>query len=118
MGGMPDDLWQSVWLTVGLAAITTVILLVVGTPLAWWLARSKAWWTAAIATVIALPLVLPPTVLGFYPLLTLGPNGPGGLIASLLGGRTLAFTFEGLVIGSARARDRRPLPSLRESPVA
>ncbi len=100
MGGLPPDLWQSVWLTIELAAITTVILLVVATPLAWWLARSKAWWTEAIATVIALPLVLPPTVLGFYLLVTLGPNGPGGLIASLWGGRTLAFTFEGLVVGS------------------
>jgi len=100
MGGLPPDLWQSVWLTIELAAVTTVILLVVSTPLAWWLARSKAWWTEAIATVIALPLVLPPTVLGFYLLVTLGPNGPGGWIASLWGGRTLAFTFEGLVIGS------------------
>lgn len=100
MGGLPPDLWQSVWLTIELAAMTTVTLLVVGTPLAWWLARSKAWWTEAIATVIALPLVLPPTVLGFYLLVTLGPNGPGGWIASLWGGRTLAFTFEGLVIGS------------------
>jgi molybdate transport system permease protein len=100
MDGLPPELWQSVWLTIELAAITTVILLVVATPLAWWLARSKAWWTEAIATVIALPLVLPPTVLGFYLLVTLGPNGPGGWIASLWGGRTLAFTFEGLVIGS------------------
>ncbi len=100
MDGLPPDLWQSVWLTIELAAVTTVILLVVSTPLAWWLARSKAWWTEAIATVIALPLVLPPTVLGFYLLVTLGPNGPGGWIASLWGGRTLAFTFEGLVIGS------------------
>lgn len=100
MSGLPPDLWQSVRLTVELAAITTIILLVVATPLAWWLARSKAWWTEAIATVIALPLVLPPTVLGFYLLVTLGPNGPGGWIASLWGGRTLAFTFEGLVIGS------------------
>ena len=100
MGGLPPDLWQSVWLTIELAAITTIILLVVATPLAWWLARSKAWWTEAIATVIALPLVLPPTVLGFYLLVTLGPNGPGGWIASLWDGRTLAFTFEGLVIGS------------------
>ena len=100
MGSLPPDLWQSVWLTIELAAITTVILLVVGTPLAWWLARSKAWWTEAVATVIALPLVLPPTVLGFYLLVTLGPNGPGGLIASLWGGRTLAFTFEGLIVGS------------------
>jgi molybdate transport system permease protein len=100
MGGLPPDLWQSVRLTIELAAITTVILLVIATPLAWWLARSKAWWAEAIAAVIALPLVLPPTVLGFYLLVTLGPNGPGGWIASLWGGRTLAFTFEGLVIGS------------------
>ena len=100
MSGLPPELWQSVWLTVELAAITTVILLAVATPLAWWLARSKAWWAEAIAAVIALPLVLPPTVLGFYLLVTLGPNGPGGSIAGLWGGRTLAFTFEGLVIGS------------------
>jgi molybdate transport system permease protein len=100
MGELSADLWQSVWLTIELAAITTVILLVVGTPLAWRLARSKAWWAEAIATVVALPLVLPPTVLGFYLLVSLGPNGPGGWIASLWGGRTLAFTFEGLVIGS------------------
>ncbi|MGO8910755.1 MAG: molybdate ABC transporter permease subunit [Bradyrhizobium sp.] len=100
MGGLPSELWQSVWLTIELAVVTTVILLAVGTPLAWWLARSKAWWKEAVATVVALPLVLPPTVLGFYLLVTLGPNGPGGLIASLWGGRTLAFTFEGLVVGS------------------
>jgi len=100
MGGLPADLWHAVWLTIELASITTVILLVIGTPIAWWLARSKAWWTEAIAAVIALPLVLPPTVLGFYLLVTLGPNGPGGLIAGLWGGRTLAFTFEGLVFGS------------------
>ena len=100
MSSLPDDLWQSVRLTIELAVITTVILLVVATPLAWWLARSKAWWAEAIAAVIALPLVLPPTVLGFYLLVTLGPNGPGGWIAGLWGGRTLAFTFEGLVVGS------------------
>jgi molybdate transport system permease protein len=100
MGGLPPDLWQSIWLTIELATITTIILLVIATPLAWWLARSKAWWTEAIAAVIALPLVLPPTVLGFYLLVTLGPDGPGGSIASLWGGRTLAFTFEGLVVGS------------------
>jgi molybdate transport system permease protein len=100
MGSLPADLWQAVWLTIELASITTAILLVIGTPIAWWLARSKAWWTEAIAAVIALPLVMPPTVLGFYLLVTLGPNGPGGWIASLWGGRTLAFTFEGLVAGS------------------
>jgi molybdate transport system permease protein len=88
------------WLTVKLAAVTTVILLIVGTPVAWWLARSQARWKEAVATIVAMPLVLPPTVLGFYLLLMLGPNGPGGWIASLYGARTLAFTFTGLVIGS------------------
>jgi molybdate transport system permease protein len=72
----------------------------VGTPIAWWLARSKSRWKEAVAAVVALPLVLPPTVLGFYLLIGLGPNGPGGLIAGIFGLRTLAFTFEGLVIGS------------------
>jgi len=100
MSGLPDDLWQSVRLTIALAVVTTIILLVVATPLGWWLARSKAWWAEAIAAVIALPLVLPPTVLGFYLLVTLGPNGPGGWVAGLWGERTLAFTFEGLVVGS------------------
>ncbi len=100
MGGFSADVWQSARLTIELAAVTTVILLLVGTPLAWWLARSKAWWKEAIATIVALPLVLPPTVLGFYLLVALGPDGPGGLIAGLWGGRSLAFTFEGLVVGS------------------
>jgi molybdate transport system permease protein len=100
MNGLSADIWQPVRLTVELAAITTIILLIVGTPIAWWLARSKAWWKEAVATVVALPLVLPPTVLGFYLLVVLGPDGPGGALASLWGARTLAFTFEGLVIGS------------------
>jgi molybdate transport system permease protein len=100
MEGLPPDLWTIVRLTVELAAITTVLLLLFGTPVAWWLARSRAWWKEGVATFVALPLVLPPTVLGFYLLVALGPNGPGGLIAGLGGGRTLAFTFEGLVIGS------------------
>lgn len=87
-------------LTLELATITTGILLILGTPLAWWLARSRSRWTEAVAAVVAMPLVLPPTVLGFYLLIALGPNGPGGWIAGLWGGRTLAFTFTGLVIGS------------------
>ncbi|MBZ8132873.1 molybdate ABC transporter permease subunit [Afifella sp. IM 167] len=91
---------SAIRLTVELAAITTAILLFIGTPIAWWLARSRAWWKEAVATVVALPLVLPPTVLGFYLLVALGPSGPGGALAGLWGGRTLAFTFEGLVIGS------------------
>jgi len=100
MTALPADIWQPVRLTVELAAITTVILLIVGTPIAWWLARSRARWKEAVATLVAMPLVLPPTVLGFYLLLLLGPSGPGGALASLWGARTLAFTFEGLVIGS------------------
>ena len=95
-----EDLWSPIRLTLALASITTFLLLMVGTPIAWWLARSKAPWKEAVATVLALPLVLPPTVLGFYLLLALGPNGPGGWIGGLFGLRTLAFTFEALVIGS------------------
>ena len=100
MDGLPPDIWQPVRLTALLAAVTTLLLIAVGTPVAWWLARSKAWWKEGVAAVVALPLVLPPTVLGFYMLLMLGPNGPGGALAGLWGARTLAFTFEGLVIGS------------------
>lgn len=100
MDGLPPDIWQPVRLTIELAAVTTLLLMVVGTPVAWWLARSRAWWKEGVATVVALPLVLPPTVLGFYLLVLLGPNGPGGALAGLWGARTLAFTFEGLVIGS------------------
>ncbi|MBF0374661.1 MAG: molybdate ABC transporter permease subunit [Alphaproteobacteria bacterium] len=92
--------WQPIWLTLKLAAVTTVILLIIGTPIAWWLARSTAWWKEGVAAVVALPLVLPPTVLGFYLLLALGPYGPGGWLAGLWGERSLAFTFSGLVIGS------------------
>jgi molybdate transport system permease protein len=99
-----DSLWaeirQPVLLTLELAALTTALLLVLGTPLAWWLARSRAWWKEGVATVVAMPLVLPPTVLGFYLLVLLGPQGPGGWLAGLWGARTLAFTFGGLVIGS------------------
>jgi molybdate transport system permease protein len=100
MSGLAPETWTAIRLTIELAALTTMVLLVIGTPIAWWLARSRAWWKEPIATVIALPLVLPPTVLGFYLLLALGPDGPGGIIAGLWNERTLAFTFEGLVIGS------------------
>ncbi len=99
---MPDftELWPPIRLTLELASLTTILLLIVGTPIAWWLARSQARWKEAVAAIVAMPLVLPPTVLGFYLLIFLGPNGPGGWIAELFGGRSLAFTFEGLVIGS------------------
>jgi molybdate transport system permease protein len=94
------DMLQPVVLTIELASVTTLVLLALGTPLAWWLARSRAWWREAIAAVVALPIVLPPTVLGFYLLIVLGPHGPGGALARLWGAPTLAFTFGGLVIGS------------------
>ena len=97
------NLWPPVRLTLELASITTLTLLVVATPLAWWLARSKARAKEIVATIVSLPLVLPPTVLGFYILIALGPDGPGGWLASLWGANTLAFTFTGLVIGSVVA---------------
>ncbi|WP_193177005.1 molybdate ABC transporter permease subunit [Oricola nitratireducens] len=100
MQGLSPEIWTAVRLTIELATLTTAILLVVGTPVAWWLARSHAWWKEGVAAIVALPLVLPPTVLGFYLLVALGPSGPGGVLAGLWGARTLAFTFEGLVIGS------------------
>jgi molybdate transport system permease protein len=95
-----QHLWSPVRLTLQLASVTTLFLLVLATPLAWWLARSKARWKEVVATIVSLPMVLPATVLGFYILILLGPEGPGGSIAGLWGGRTLAFTFTGLVIGS------------------
>ncbi|KYK43533.1 molybdenum ABC transporter permease [Bradyrhizobium liaoningense] len=94
------EILQSVALTIELASVTTVILLVVGVPLAWWLARSKTLLSKVAATMIALPLVLPPTALGFCVLVLLGPSGPGGVLASLWGEGTLAFTFAGIVVGS------------------
>ncbi len=87
-------------ITLKLAALTTLILLVIGTPLAWWLARSRWRFKFMVEAVVALPLVLPPTVLGFYLLIALGPHGPVGGLMEALGGRPLAFTFAGLVIGS------------------
>lgn len=95
-----DDLTALV-LTLRLALVTTLILLVVGTPLAWWLARSKWRGKFIIEAMVALPLVLPPTVLGFYLLLMLGSNGPIGSLMQSLGAEPLAFSFSGLVIGSA-----------------
>jgi molybdate transport system permease protein len=92
--------WQAVWLTVRLAAATTIVLLAVGVPIAWWLARSRAPWRPVVEAVIALPLVLPPTVLGFYLLLAMGPEGPLGILwAGATGGR-LVFSFEGLLVAS------------------
>lgn len=94
------ELWQPIQLTLKLAGLTTVLLLIIGTPVAWWLARTTSPLKEVVATVVALPLVLPPTVLGFYLLIALGPDGLGGLFGGLMGVRTFAFTFEGLVFGS------------------
>ncbi|AKH21677.1 molybdate ABC transporter permease subunit [Sedimenticola thiotaurini] len=92
--------WLTIWLTIKLATITTLVLLLLGTPLAWWLAVSRARWRELIGTLVALPLVLPPSVLGFYLLLMLGPQGPVGQFTQALGLGTLPFTFPGLVVGS------------------
>ncbi len=92
--------WQPFLLSLKLAAVTTVILLIVGTPLAWWLSRARAWYREPINAIVALPLVLPPTVIGFYLLLMLGPEGPVGRLTDGLGLGTLPFTFAGLVVAS------------------
>jgi molybdate transport system permease protein len=86
--------------TLKLATVTTILLLALATPVAWWLARSRSWWKEVIAAVVALPLILPPTVLGFYLLTALSPSSPLMAPLQAFGVRTLAFTFEGLVIGS------------------
>ncbi|MCK0163409.1 molybdate ABC transporter permease subunit [Marinobacter sp. S6332] len=95
-----DIYWEPVWLTLKLAGLTTVVLLMVGTPIAWWLARSTHWVRQPIAAIVALPLVLPPTVLGFYLLVLMGPKGMVGQLTEQLGLGLLPFTFEGLVIAS------------------
>lgn len=92
--------WQAIGLTLKLASITTLILLLIATPLAWWLSQTRHWTKQPIAAVVALPLVLPPTVLGFYLLITLGADGVVGRLTQQLGLGTLPFTFTGLVIGS------------------
>jgi molybdate transport system permease protein len=95
-----DALGDVIWLTVKLAGLTTLVLLVLATPLAWWLARSRAWQREIVAAVTALPIVLPPTVLGFYLLIALGPTSPLIALFAPFGVHTLAFSFTGLLIGS------------------
>jgi molybdate transport system permease protein len=95
----PSD-WSVIWLTLKLAATVTLLLLIIGTPIAWWLARTHSRLKGVIGAIVALPLVLPPTVLGFYLLVAMGPNGPLGQLTNSLGLGTLPFTFTGLVIAS------------------
>ena len=92
--------WTALTLTFELALISTIILLVIGTPTAWWLSQTKVRFKSLIETLVALPIVLPPTVLGFYLLIFLGPQGSVGKLVSYLGGPSLIFSFTGLVIGS------------------
>lgn len=99
MGLNSSDI-EAIWLTVRLASVVTLILLLVGTPIAWWLARTRSRCKGVIGAVVALPLVMPPSVLGFYLLLAMGPNGPVGRMTTLLGVGTLPFTFWGLVVAS------------------
>ncbi len=91
---------SAIWLTFKLASVVTLILLLIGTPIAWWLARTKSGWKGAVSAVVALPIVLPPTVIGFYLLVAMGPNGPIGHLTQSLGIGLLPFTFAGLVIAS------------------
>ncbi|MGL6161949.1 molybdate ABC transporter permease subunit [Microbulbifer sp.] len=98
--GFSEADWEAIWLTLRLASTVTVLLLVIGTPIAWWLARTRSRWKGPVGAIVALPLVLPPTVLGFYLLLVMGPNGPVGQLTQALGLGTLPFTFRGLVVAS------------------
>ena len=94
------DARDAITLTLQLASLTTLLLLLIATPIAWWLARSASWWRGPVGAIVTLPLVLPPTVLGFYLLVALGPQGPLGQLTQALGWGTLSFTFYGLLIGS------------------
>jgi len=96
----PSDLFAPLWLSIQLAGITTALLIIIATPVAWWLAQSSSRWRPAVQTMVALPIVLPPTVMGFYLLIILGPSGSIGGWWVELTGSALTFSFTGLVIAS------------------
>ena len=91
---------QAIWLTLQLATLTTIVLLLIATPLAWWLSQTQSRWKGPVTALVILPVVLPPTVLGFYLLMLMGPAGPLGQFTQAMGWGLLSFTFTGLVIGS------------------
>jgi molybdate transport system permease protein len=97
---LDDTALSAVSLTLRLATVTTLLLFLIGTPIAWWLARTRCWLKAPVGAMVALPLVLPPTVIGFYLLVVMGPQGPVGQFTQALGLGVLPFTFWGLVVGS------------------
>ena len=97
---LSDTALSAIWLTLRLATVTTLLLFLIGTPIAWWLARTRSWLKAPVGAMVALPLVLPPTVIGFYLLVVMGPQGPIGQLTQALGLGVLPFTFWGLVVGS------------------
>jgi molybdate transport system permease protein len=97
---LSDTALPAIWLTIRLATVATLLLFLIGTPIAWWLARTRSWLKAPVGAMVALPLVLPPTVIGFYLLVVMGPNGPIGQLTQALGLGVLPFTFWGLVVGS------------------
>ena len=120
------DAWQAIGLTLKLAALTTIILLLVATPIAWWLSQTRSKWRASISAMVTLPLVLPPTVLGFYLLVLLGPQGWVGMLTQSLGLGLMSFSFSGILLGSIvfslpfEAIGRRPLEvaaTLRATPL-
>jgi molybdate transport system permease protein len=98
--GFSDADLGAIWLTLRLATLVTAVLLLIGTPIAWWLARTRSWLKGPVGALVALPLVLPPTVIGFYLLLAMGPNGAVGQFTQALGLGRLPFSFWGLVVGS------------------
>ena len=100
MLNLGPDAWPAIALTLKLSAATTAVLLIVATPLAWWLSQTASRWRAPVSALVTLPLVLPPTVLGFYLLIALGPQGPLGRLTQALGWGVWSFTFTGLLIGS------------------